>query len=110
MKSRTDAPYKPSQLFDALCNMHKLKTDSQLAIFLGVGSAQICKVRHGVQPISAPLLIRVHEVTGMEIREIKALMGDRRSKQRPSKNKLVVFDALRGQAQSHWTSSPRAVG
>jgi hypothetical protein len=86
--------YQPAKLFDTLCVMNALRTDSQLAIFLGVGSAQICKVRHRLQPLSASLLIRVHELTGLEIREIKALAGDRRGKQRASKTKPAVPNTL----------------
>jgi hypothetical protein len=35
-------------------------------------------------PVGASLLIRMHEVTGMSIRELRDLMGDRRTKYRLS--------------------------
>lgn len=94
-RSDNEAQYMPSRLLDAICKKRALKTDSELATLLGIGSAQICKVRHRVQPLSGQLLIRIHEITGMEIRQLKILMGDRRSKHRPSKGKLANVDALR---------------
>jgi hypothetical protein len=35
-------------------------------------------------PVGASLLIRMHEVTGMSIRDLRDLMGDRRTKYRLS--------------------------
>lgn len=93
-----DIKYQPSRLFDAICKNCALKTDSELAVLLGIGNAQICKVRHGNQPLSGQLLLRIHEVTGMEIRQLKMLMGDRRSRQRPSRAKWTNGEAWRGRA------------
>lgn len=87
--------YQPSRLFDAICKHRALKTDSELARLLGIGNAQICKVRHGVQPLSGQLLLRIHEVTGIDISQLKVLMGDRRSKQRPSRAKWTNCDTCR---------------
>lgn len=91
-------PYNPGHLFDILGERYSIKTDVKLGILLGVGNPSICKIRRRIQPISGSLLIRIHEVTGLSIRELKDLMGDRRSKQRASKNKLIDARALRHQA------------
>jgi hypothetical protein len=91
-----DIKYQPSKLFDAICKRRALKTDSELAALLEIGNAQICKVRHGVQPLSGQLLLRIHEVTGIEIRQLKILMGDRRSRQRLSRAKWTNGEAWRG--------------
>jgi hypothetical protein len=88
-------PYRPSRLLDAICKLRALKTDAQLARLLEIGSPQICKVRNGIQPLSARLLLRIHEVTGLEIRQLKELMGDRRSRQRASRDNLIVDKSLR---------------
>lgn len=88
--------YQPSRLFDAICKNCALKTDSELAALLGIGNAQICKVRHGQQPLSGQLLLRIHEVTGIEIRQLKSMMGDRRARQRPSRAKWTSREAWRG--------------
>jgi Sec-independent protein translocase protein TatA len=44
----------------------------------------ISKIRHHRLPVGASLLIRMHEVTGMSIRDLRDLMGDRRTKYRLS--------------------------
>ena len=91
------APYNPSDLFDLLGKKYSIKTDVQLGILLGIGNPLICKIRRRIQPISGSLLIRIHEITGMSIREIKDVMGDRRSKQRASRNQLINGSAMRRQ-------------
>lgn len=90
-----DRTYNPGYLFDIIGKKFSVKTDVQLGILLGVGNPSICKIRHRIQPISGSLLIRIHEITGLSIRELKDMMGDRRSKQRASKNKLVDGRAMR---------------
>lgn len=80
--------YNPGNLFDLLGRRYRTRTDVQLARLLGVGNPVICKIRKRVQPVSGSLLIRIHEITGISIRELKDAMGDRRSKQRASKNNL----------------------
>lgn len=92
--------YQPSRLFDAICQRRALKTDSELARLLGIGNAQICKVRHGIQPLSGQLLLRIHEVTGIDIRQLKVLMGDRRSMQRPSRAKWTNCESWRASRAS----------
>lgn len=93
--------YNPSNLFDFLSRRYGTKTDVQLAILLGVGSPVICKMRRRVLPVSGSLLIRIHEITGISIRELKETMCDRRSKQRASKNKLVDGRARRSVPAVH---------
>lgn len=89
--------YMPSRLFDLICQQHGLKTDRELARLLGIGSPQTCRVRHGSQPLSGELLLRIHEVTGIQIQQLKILMGDRRSQHRPSRAKSVNLESLRGE-------------
>lgn len=88
-----DAHYQPHRLFDAICRIRGLKTDSELAEFLAVGRPLISKVRRGYLPLSAGLLLRIHEVTVFDIKWLKEMMGDRRAYQRTSDNKLVVTRA-----------------
>lgn len=93
--------YNPSNLFDFLCRRYGTKTDVQLAMLLGVGNPVICKMRRRVLPVSGSLLIRIHEITGISIRELKETMGDRRSKQRASKNKLINGAAVQRVSSVH---------
>lgn len=72
------AGYDPNRLLDALLSKMNVKTDADLARMLQVGRSSISKIRHGRIPVSASLLIRMNTMAGMEIRELRDLMGDRR--------------------------------
>jgi plasmid maintenance system antidote protein VapI len=78
------SPYNPSLLLDALHAKLKLKNDAALCRALEVAPPIISKIRHGRANLSSSLLLRVHELTGMHVRELQAIMGDRRAKFRLS--------------------------
>lgn len=70
--------YSPVALLDLLKRHFSAKNDAQLARSLELDPAVICRVRQGLLPISGALVIRAHELTGLSIGEIRAVMGDRR--------------------------------
>jgi hypothetical protein len=76
--------YDPNRLLDALIEKMKLKNDAALSRLLEVAPPVISKIRHRRLPVGASLLIRMHEATDMSIRELRDLMGDRRTKYRLS--------------------------
>ena len=76
--------YNPNRLLDTLRDRMKLKNDAALSRALEVAPPVISKIRHRTLPVGASLLIRMHEVTEMSIRELRDLMGDRRTKYRLS--------------------------
>lgn len=76
--------YNPNHLLDFLLEKLVLKNDAALSRKLEVAPPVISKIRHRRLPIGASLLIRMHEVTGMSIRDLRDLMGDRRTKYRLS--------------------------
>ncbi len=76
--------YNPNRLLDTLREKMKLKNDAALSRALEVAPPVISKIRHRTLPVGASLLIRMHEVTEMSIRELRDLMGDRRTKYRLS--------------------------
>ena len=76
--------YDPSHLLDALIAKLALKNDAALARVLEIAPPMISKIRHRRLPVSAALLIRMHEVTNLPISELRSLMGDRRQKYRVS--------------------------
>jgi len=76
--------YNPNHLLDILLGKMQLKNDAALSRMLEVAPPVISKIRHHRLPVGASLLIRMHEVTGMSIRELRDLMGDRRTKYRLS--------------------------
>jgi hypothetical protein len=77
--------YNPNFLLDALLDTLNLKNDAALSRKLDISAPIICKIRRGYLPISASVLIRIHEETGMQINELRGLMGDRRARYRMSK-------------------------
>jgi plasmid maintenance system antidote protein VapI len=78
------ASYNPNHLLDTIISKMKLKNDAALSRALEVAPPVISKIRHHRLPVGASLLIRMHEVTDLSIRDLKNLMGDRRAKHRLS--------------------------
>lgn len=76
--------FDPNNLLDQLTNRLRLKNDAALARVLEVAPPVISKVRHLRSPLGASLLLRIHEATGISVRELQDLMGDRRRKFRLS--------------------------
>jgi len=76
--------YDPNHLLGSLLHRMNLKNDAALSRALEVAPPVISKIRHGRLPVGASLLIRMHEVCGLSIRELRDLMGDRRGKFRIS--------------------------
>jgi hypothetical protein len=70
--------YNPNNLLDVLINMMDLKNDAALSRALDVAPPVISKIRHRRLPVGAALLIRMHEVTAMSIKDLRDLMGDQR--------------------------------
>ena len=76
--------YDPDRLLDELLEKFRLKNDAALCRMLEVAPPVISKLRHRRLPVSAALLIRMHEISGLEISDLRNLMGDRRRKFRIS--------------------------
>lgn len=76
--------YDPNRLLDALIERLNLKNDAALSRILEVAPPVISKIRHARLPVGASMLIRMHEETGLSIRELRELMGDRRNRLRIS--------------------------
>lgn len=75
--------YNPNQLLDSVAEHLGLRNDAALSRALEVAPPVISKVRHLRLPVSATLLIRMHDVTGISIRDLRFLMGDCRPKFEP---------------------------
>lgn len=76
--------YNPDNLLNTLIQKLAIKNDAALSRALEVAPPVISKIRHRRLPVGASLLIRMHEVADLSIAELRALMGDRRSKYRVS--------------------------
>lgn len=94
--------YDPNRLLDALIERLNLKNDAALSRLLSVAPPVISKIRHARLPVGASMLIRMHEETGLSIRELRDLMGDRRKR-------LRISDTD-GRPQGSPSSSPEQVG
>lgn len=82
--SPVQSRYDPDRLLASLTENLSLKNDAALSRALEVSAPVISKIRHRRLPVSASLLIRMHEVSKLSIRELRLLMGDRRNKFRIS--------------------------
>ena len=76
--------YDPNHLLDTLLDKLRLKNDAALSRALEVAPPVISKVRHRRLPVGASLLIRMHEVSDLSIKDLRLLMDDRRDKFRIS--------------------------
>jgi plasmid maintenance system antidote protein VapI len=84
MNAKQELAYNPDNLLDTLIERLRLKNDAALSRALEVAPPIISKIRHRVLPISASMLIRMHEASGLSIADLRMLMGDRRAKFRMS--------------------------
>ena len=89
--------YNPNRLLDTLIENLRLKNDAALSRALEVAPPVISKIRHHRLPVGASLLIRMHEVSDLSIRDLRYLMGDRRNKFRISDKQ---FKPKEGEPQS----------
>jgi hypothetical protein len=69
-----EVPNKKHLLLDTIIKQYKLKTDAELARFLELKASQISKIRHGHLACGAETILRVHDITGWEIKRIKGML------------------------------------
>lgn len=72
--------FDPNNLIDTVINKLDLKNDEGIARLLKVATPIIDHVRNRRLPVGGYMLIRLGEVTGMSVCDLKALMGDRRTR------------------------------
>ncbi|HEV2612994.1 MAG TPA: hypothetical protein VGU61_22230 [Noviherbaspirillum sp.] len=72
-------PYDPNMLFDVLLETFGLDNDEALGSVLHIGAPLIRRIRYGQVPVDPLLLLRINELSGISVRELRRLMGDRRA-------------------------------
>ena len=72
--------YDPDRMLDEVLHRMRLKSDASLGRLVEISPPSISKVRQRHLPVGAIMLIRLHEVSGISIAELRALMGDSRPK------------------------------
>jgi hypothetical protein len=88
--------FKACDLLDALIKHLSLKNDAALSRALELAAPLISKLRNDGLPVSAFVLIRMHEVSGLSIAELRGLMGDHRRKFGVSDSELTASDSADG--------------
>lgn len=78
--SENNESLNPNLLFDTMLIKLNLKNDLALALVLGAAPSVISKMRHLKIPVGATMLLRLHEVSEVSIKELRNLMGDRRAR------------------------------
>lgn len=71
--------YDPSRLFDVLLRRLRLTSDEMLCHVLGIAPFLLARIRKNDYPVVPELLLRINEVSGINVRELRCIMGDRRS-------------------------------
>ncbi len=70
--------YDPNALVNSvICTLH-LKNDFHLSKVLGISPSTIARIRYFQLPVSASILVRLHQETGLSVKELRAMMGDER--------------------------------
>ena len=76
--------YQPGKLLDGMQERLGAKNDAELSRMLHVAPPIISKIRHHRAPVSSSILLRMHEESHLDIRDLQEMMGDRRQKYRLS--------------------------
>lgn len=97
--------YDPNHLFDTLIKRLHLKNDAALSRLLDVAPPVISKIRHHRLPIGASLMISMHEASGLNIKDLRALMGDKRENFRITDLQLKPILANESSANTERASS-----
>lgn len=82
----TREAYDPNKLLDELSADMQVEDDTALARALELSRPQIGQIRHGKLRIGATILLRMQEFSGIPIKKLKTLLGDKRSKYRFGSN------------------------
>lgn len=72
--------YDPNHLLDTLLKQLNLKNDAALCRALNVAPPVLSKIRHRRISIGSSLLISMHEISDISIKDLRALMGDTRAR------------------------------
>jgi plasmid maintenance system antidote protein VapI len=67
-------PRRPHALMDYLRQTYGIKTDQLLADALGVSFVTISNIRSSTRAVSADVILRVHDITGLSIKQIKEMV------------------------------------
>jgi hypothetical protein len=75
MDEPTSTTGSANYLLDVVMSKLNCRKDAHLAKKLYTDSPRITKIRTGILPLGATMIINIHEETGMDIADIKLLAG-----------------------------------
>lgn len=102
--------YSPAKLLNTVMTELGLRNDAALARLLDIQAPLLSKIRNGKLPISAGVLLRLHEVSGRSIDDLRFLMGDRRTRFRICARSNPSYRRRKtGQPQGKFPSVPAVV-
>lgn len=78
------ATYNPNHLLDALMQHLGISSDGALSRRLKIARQVIANIRRGTVPVCASMLLWMQEASGIDVNELRRLLGDRRAKYRLS--------------------------
>jgi plasmid maintenance system antidote protein VapI len=70
--------YDPNHLLDSVLDQLELADDEALARVMEVEPSVMAEIRRMTRSIEAPMLIRMHEMTGLSVARLRNILGDRR--------------------------------
>ena len=62
------------KLLDTIKERYSIKNDAELSLTLDVPPPTISKIRSGRVNVSADIILRIHEVLGMPVADIRSLL------------------------------------
>lgn len=99
--------YSPEKLIDRLCTAVGARSYSALGRVIDVSPSVLSKVRHRRLAVSSEILLRMHEKTGIPIRELRRWMGDNRRYFSPLRPQLLDMPEEQTRVASTEASTPR---
>ena len=74
--------YEPNRLLDAIAAALGTAGDKKLAAKLGLSPHVLAGLRNRRLPVTATMLLKMHEETGLPVESLRRLLGDRRHRLR----------------------------
>jgi plasmid maintenance system antidote protein VapI len=77
-----DIAFAPGRLLDSIKQQYGLSSDRELAEFLDLTGPQISRIRNSGVALTAVVVLKIHEMSGLPISRLKDMCGDRRARHR----------------------------
>lgn len=75
MTDLTNPNYQPGNLFDRAGEKLGTKSDAQLARQIGTSAPRVSRMRNKILPVTGGILIRLNELTGIAIGDLREMAG-----------------------------------